>query len=237
MKVKSENYASIQGWMRTELDLKGNEILVYAIIYGFSQDGENFFTGSAQYIADWCGITKRAALDILKKLTEKGVIEKKEIVENLVKFCHYRCKKFTRAVKNVHQGGEETSLGGGEETSPYNKDIHNKDNINKINNNILEQEFERVWAKYPRKQGKESAFKAYIRARSKEDYGKLNEYIVLEGIKRYTEYIKKNNILPQYVKQGSTWFNQHCWEDDYSATTPGNDRFYKSEPVEDDLPF
>lgn len=113
------------------------------------------------------------------------------------------------------------------------KDI-NKDKINK---QALEDEFERVWKEYPRKQGKEAALKAYIRARSKEDYDKFNEYIVLEGIKRYTEYIKKNNILPQYVKQGSTWFNQHCWEDDYSATTPGNDRFYKSEPVEDDLPF
>lgn len=114
---------------------------------------------------------------------------------------------------------------------------NNKINIDKINKQALEAEFERLWAEYPRKQGKEAALKAYIRARSKEDYDKFNEYIVLEGIKRYTEYIKKNNILPQYVKQGSTWFNQHCWEDDYSATTPGNDRFYKSEPVEDDLPF
>lgn len=112
-----------------------------------------------------------------------------------------------------------------------------KKEIKEINKNALENEFERLWQKYPRKVGKEAALKAYIRARSKEDYGKFNEYIVLEGIKRYTEYIKKNNILPQYVKQGSTWFNQHCWEDDYSATTPSNDRFYKSEPVEDDLPF
>lgn len=116
------------------------------------------------------------------------------------------------------------------------KDKTNKD-IREINKEILKEEFERLWSKYPRKQGKEAALNAYIKARSKKDYGKLNEYVVLEGIKRYTEYIEKNKILPQYVKQGSTWFNQYCWEDDYSATTPGNDRFYKSEPVEDDLPF
>lgn len=95
---------------------------------------------------------------------------------------------------------------------------NNKKNINKINKQALEAEFERLWAEYPRKQGKEAALKVYIRARSKEDYDKFNEYIVLEGIKRYTEYIERNKILPKYVKQGATWFSQHCWEDDYDLT-------------------
>ena len=35
--MNADNYINIQGWMRTDLDLKGNELLVYAIIYGFSQ--------------------------------------------------------------------------------------------------------------------------------------------------------------------------------------------------------
>ena len=52
-KVKEENYISISGWMVTRLGLKGNELLVYAIIYGFSQDDETMFTGSLQYLADW----------------------------------------------------------------------------------------------------------------------------------------------------------------------------------------
>lgn len=127
MKVSEKNFLNIQGFMRTELNLKGNELLVYAIIYGFSQDGDNYFTGSAQYIADWCGISKRAALAILKKLTEEGFLEKKEVVENSVKFCHYRGRKFTGVVKKVHRGGEETSPGGGEETSPYNNILDNKE--------------------------------------------------------------------------------------------------------------
>ena len=96
------------------------------------------------------------------------------------------------------------------------KDKINKD-VKEINKEILQEEFERLWKEYPRKQGKESALKAYIKARSKEDYGKLNEYSVLEGIKRYTEYIERNKILPKYIKQGSTWFTQHCWQDDYGT--------------------
>ena len=53
MKINPENYITIQGWMRTELELKGNDLMVYAIIYGFSQSESNRFTGSLQYLADW----------------------------------------------------------------------------------------------------------------------------------------------------------------------------------------
>ena len=36
-KIKNENYVVIQGWMVNELNLKGNDLMVYAIIYGFTQ--------------------------------------------------------------------------------------------------------------------------------------------------------------------------------------------------------
>ena len=38
-KVSPDNYVAIQGWMITDLNLKGNDLLIYAVIYGFSQDG------------------------------------------------------------------------------------------------------------------------------------------------------------------------------------------------------
>lgn len=114
---------------------------------------------------------------------------------------------------------------------------NNKINKDKINKQAIKNEFGRLWKEYPRKQGKENAFRAYEKARSKNEYGELNEYTVLEGIKRYKAYIARNKIEPQYIKQGSTWFNQHCWEDDYTDINPINDRFYKPEPADNDLPF
>ena len=50
--VKNENFVVTHGWMINELNLKGNELAVYAIIYGFSQAENQFFTGTAQYLAD-----------------------------------------------------------------------------------------------------------------------------------------------------------------------------------------
>ena len=43
--VSDNNYINIQGWMVSKLNLKGNDLLIYAIIYGFSQTNNQRFTG------------------------------------------------------------------------------------------------------------------------------------------------------------------------------------------------
>lgn len=236
--LKGDNYTTIQGWMLTDLCLKGNELLIYAVIYGFSQSEGQVFSGSLRYLAEWTNSTKRGVMNNLKSLVEKGYIGKRDIVVNGVKFCEYYVTKFTGGVKNVQGGVEQSSIGGMEKSSPNNKDIDNKEDIKEINKRAnkkaLENEFERLWQEYPKKQGKENALKAYIKERSKRDYGSFNEYTVLDGIKRYKRYIEANKIEPQFIKQGSTWFNQHCWEDDYSIAN-GHDSSYLK--AEGDLPF
>ena len=91
-KVNSENYFVVQGWMLSELGLKNNELLVYAIIYGFSQGG-NKFTGSLQYLCDWTNSGKTSVQNCLKSLREKGLIKKEDKIINGVKFCEYYATK------------------------------------------------------------------------------------------------------------------------------------------------
>ena len=80
--------------MRTELELKGNDLMVYAIIYGFSQTENQKFTGSLQYLADWCGATKQGIMKNLKNLIDAGLIIKEERTENNVKFVSYYTTEF-----------------------------------------------------------------------------------------------------------------------------------------------
>lgn len=129
-KVKRENYITISGWMVTELKLKGNELLIYAIIYGFSQDEESRFTGSLQYLADWTNSTRRGVMKSLQSLCEKGLLQKTDIIKNGVKFCEYHGTKFTGVWNKVHRGVEQSSPGGVEQSS------HNILDINNIDNNI-----------------------------------------------------------------------------------------------------
>ena len=129
--IKDENYINIQGFMVTKLGLKGNELLIYAIIFGFSQAEGQAFTGGLRYLADWLNTSKRTVMDNLKSLVEKDLLEKEESFINGVKFCTYRCKNFTGVWKNPLRGMENSSMGGMEKTSPNNKIIDNK--INKLN--------------------------------------------------------------------------------------------------------
>ena len=102
-RINPDSYIVVQGWMITELKLKGNELLIFAIVHGFSQDNAGEFTGGLQYLADWTNSTKRGCMKNLKALTDKGLVIKKEILLDGVKFCTYRTK-FTGVWNKVHQG-------------------------------------------------------------------------------------------------------------------------------------
>ena len=76
--LNRDSYIHISAFMVTELGLKGNELLVYAIIYGFSQDGESEYIGGISYLCEWLGASKPTVINALKSLTAKGLIVKFE---------------------------------------------------------------------------------------------------------------------------------------------------------------
>ena len=83
---------------------------------------------------------------------------------------------------------------------------------------VFNDEFDKLWQYYPNKKGKEEARKKYIIARKN---GTTYEQIA-SGLKNYINYIKEENIPEKYIKHGSTWFNQKCWNDDYKITKKNN---------------
>lgn len=72
--IRNENFFVIQSWMVSKLKLIGNELMIYAIIYGFCQNLTSCFYGSRQYIADMTGASLRAVQDCLQRLQDKGYI-------------------------------------------------------------------------------------------------------------------------------------------------------------------
>lgn len=74
--IRDSNYVVIQGWMITRLGLKGNELMIYAVIYGFTQNGEAEFIGSMKYLADWTNSTVESVRKCIKSLIDKGYIVK-----------------------------------------------------------------------------------------------------------------------------------------------------------------
>lgn len=131
-KIKDGNYIVIQSFMVKDLHLKGNELLIYAIIYGFTQDGEHQFNGGQQYLADWTNSTKTGVYKALKRLVEKGLIERIDGSINGVNFVNYRLTK----LMGVHNKVNEGVLN---KVNPNNIDIDNK-----IDNKDIYGEFKNV---------------------------------------------------------------------------------------------
>ena len=253
--ISDGNYITIQGWMRTDLKLSGNELIVYAIIYGFSQNKQGEFTGSAQYLADWVGCTRRTVMSILNKLVENNFISKTEIIlNNNEKRVSYQaeigCEKTSQGVKNFHRGCEKISQGGvknfhrGCEKISHNININNNTNNNHrdINNvhscsespeetpeETAEEFFERAWQYYPNKRGK-----GQVSEKSKERLMSHGWDNVKRAIDRYIEDLKKDEW--RKPQNGSTFFNSGYIDYlDENYTPPMNPKLDYSKTDLDDL--
>jgi hypothetical protein len=118
--MKDKNYIVVQGWMVNKLKLSGNELMIYAVIYGFSQDGESEYEGSGKYLADSCGISRRAVSLLLERLLKGNYILKTGYTKNGVKYCRYKANPVfipKEGGKEEKEGVEKDSIGGMENFS------------------------------------------------------------------------------------------------------------------------
>lgn len=129
--VSSDNFIVIQGWMCNELNLKGNDLLVYALINGFSQDGKSKYYGGRTYIANTFNISLPTVDKALQNLVSANLIVKEP------------CK--TQAETDIYYiniSSKETLLGkniSSKEPLLNNIDTSKKENIDNFTNVKLEQ--------------------------------------------------------------------------------------------------
>lgn len=75
----------------------------------------------------------------------------------------------------------------------------------------IKNQFESLWSKYPKKVGKAEALHYYDTAiKNGESFD-----IIDQGIDNYNEYINYNMTQDIFIKNGSTWFKNGCWNDNY----------------------
>ena len=122
-------YIVIQDWMISDLQLKGNELLTYALIYGFSQDGESEFKGSLKYISEFLGVSKSTAQRNLENLVNRGVIEKRVEEISGVKFNRYIAhEKAEPPIVKMGTGCSQNRYGGVVKMGTNNTNIYNTNN-------------------------------------------------------------------------------------------------------------
>lgn len=103
--MKETDYITILSPMVSKLKLSGNNLIIFALIHGFSKDGEHNFNGSLEYICQWTNLSKSTVIATLKALTDNGLINKKENIINNVKFCSYNTN-YDKILKNLNSSAE-----------------------------------------------------------------------------------------------------------------------------------
>ena len=180
--VGRDNYILIQGFMVSELGLKGTELLVYAIIYGFSQTEGQCFTGSRSYLAEWTNCTVRGVAKCLISLKEKGLID--VVCDSDDKHIGYIALKSALYGEQSSPGDEQSSSGdeqsssvggtkfpqgvnkvpsGGEQSSPNNID---NNIVSKKERKRASKSYDEQIEEYTQNKELQNALKAFVQMRS-----------------------------------------------------------------------
>lgn len=228
--IKQKSHIVIDAYM-LQLGLKGNELLIYALIAGFCQDGVSECWTSQETMAEWCGgISTRAVRDILQNLITKKLITKKECLNKNVKYSY----KVVEIVPELYSNEQEVfstqpefSSGGDRNFFPVVQELssgNNKiDNIydNKIDNktikeniilkNNIKENFEKFWSLYPKDRigNKAKAFNAFCKV-IKEKRATIDKLIA--SVKSYA---RSEEVHKGFAKGCAAWLNDDRFNQDY----------------------
>ena len=136
-----ESFFTVQRFMVKELNLRGLELMTYAIIYGFCERTKSHFYGSQEYLADLTGSTSRGIRKVLTSLQQKGLIKcvgkKKGFNTDMyTTFVSSSGTKFHR--NNVPEQAEQSSLETGTKFRSTPEQSSDNNIVNNIDYNIVD---------------------------------------------------------------------------------------------------
>lgn len=140
-KELKDNYIVIQSWMSRTLNLKGNSLIIYALIYGFSQTDKQLCTCGDDYMAAWINGTTRGVLNIKNELIQRGLIEKVDAFDGDKRVAGYRAlpigipEKSSDIIKKTSEKSSYNSRGKHPKSFPKIPEKSSPDNKYIINNN------------------------------------------------------------------------------------------------------
>lgn len=186
--LRENNFLIVPATARNKYDLKGSELLVFGIIYGFSQDGKSSYNGGISYISEWTGVSYKTVSRILKSFTERSIIKS---VSNAGKTCNYTINldfqndKLNNTLDNLSVVKNSTTPDKMSQVPrtfcPKTPDKMSYNNIDNINNNIKENIKEKKSKKTFKKPTIEELKKYCLEIESKIDVQRFFDYYEANG--------------------------------------------------------
>lgn len=188
-------YAIIPAYVRYDNTLKPNEKLLYGEITALCNE-EGYCWATNEYFAQLYEVHSKTISQWINELKEKGYINV-ELIRN------EKSKAIEKRIISINKKDDIVL-------------INKKEDKSSNNETELADNFDKIWQIYPRKDGKNTAFnhyKAWLKGRN---YAgrivKLDNKQMWYATKRYADLVAKNKTEKQYIKMGSTFFNDAIME-------------------------
>lgn len=177
IKVREDNYFAVQGWMVTELKLKGNALMLYAIIYGFSQTTNTAFTGSVDYLCEWLGgVSRPTVINTLDNLVKQGLLTKSSTTKRALIYNSYTALRPSKKILSDEDPTSKKFLPDTSKNFLLNK--YSKDNIEKSISKEME-------GKAPKKKSYSTILEDPV-----------NKF-VKEALSKFIQYCRGKNYTPK----------------------------------------
>ena len=210
-------YSIIPATVRYDHNLKANEKLMYGEITALSSKN-GYCWAENRYFAELYDVHKITISKWLKNLEDNGYIRTelkyvygtKQVSKRLIYINDTPISQIAKGYKSndydpVSQNAkEELSTTSNNNTRDIKKERQSSNDDLSIS-----KRFEKIWKAYPNKQGKKPAFSSYKTALK----NGATDKDITEGLERYKKHLKQNTW--KQAAQGSTWFKQNRWEDEF----------------------
>lgn len=127
----------------------------------------------------------------------------------VVKYEDYQGRRYEDEYENEYDGSRKRK-----EAKEKEANLYTIKSYKEYNRDSAESVFEELWSMYPRKEGKRDAYRHFLAALK----DGANPEEIREGIERYVRKLEAEGTPTRYTMQGSTWFCQRRWTDQYEVT-------------------
>ena len=213
MKETPSYYAIIPAKVRYDNNLRANEKLLYGEITTLSnKSGECW--ASNNYFADLYDVTPQAISKWISDLEEQGYISTTLVYNKDTKEVEKRIIRLSEVSTYIDR--VSTNVDGGYQQKFKENNTSNNNICSSTNEQELADNFDKIWSLYPRKDGKNTAFNHYKAWLKGKKYAgrtvKLTNKQMWFATKKYAHLVEENKTEKQYIKMGSTFFNEAIME-------------------------
>lgn len=214
-KIDNKLYYQVAAWMINDLNLKGQELICYAIIYSLSQLGQGRYLAGLDYLASFMQCSQPTASKALKGLQKKGLIKKEEVTTDTGRRVLYYCtnpeedekESFRGVNKNFIDGVNKKFMDNNINNKEYNN--NNKKRLSNDNQKIeYSEDFENFWKLYGYSKGKQRAYGKW---------NKLSDTDKQKAIDAIPAYLEDCARCKRDQQHAATYLFNHTFEDDFSA--------------------